>query len=201
MSERKAVDAKSGLLVFTPAVDFFFGGISCKSRTPMSSLSLLNRDCIQRGDMETETAFTFHHVLRYIARRRPRWFILENVGQLLEVTVLSDSQISDAEFIVQSSAEIGYFVMYHVFNAHDFGSPANRLRVYFTGWELACQGPCPSIDTGAFGFCTRLHNAMTIPPLPLEEFLLTDEELSPTAVRHTDIHVRHIADTDQKWKR
>ena len=54
----RAVDAKSGMPVQAPDVDWLMGGVSCKSRTPLSSRAQKTLNCIARGDLSTETALT-----------------------------------------------------------------------------------------------------------------------------------------------
>lgn len=70
----------------------------------------------------------FFEIARILRDRRPRYFLLENVGGLL-------SHAGGETFvaIVEILADIGYRVQWQVLNSKDFGVPQNRERVFIVG--------------------------------------------------------------------
>ena len=101
----------NGLSIFVPWVFAFQTGFSCKSRSTQSSKSSTHKHCIQTGQMDAETCYTWSHVWSYIKRALPMVVILENVRLLLE-KALDESSRSDAEFIIEQFQELGYYAIY-----------------------------------------------------------------------------------------
>lgn len=75
----------------------------------------------QRGNL-------FFEIIRIIEQTKPPYLLLENVKGLL-----NHDQGNTFKTIIQSIAELGYTVQWHVLNSKDFGVPQNRERVYIIG--------------------------------------------------------------------
>lgn len=166
---------KSGLTVQVPDVFWLMAGFSCKSRTPLSSSSRKNLNCIVRGDTTTETAMTFYSILNFIRRRRPQMLTLENVKQLM---AKPDAETqSDCEHITTLLQELNYHVQPCVFDCVHYGSPAVRLRIYFQAWLV--EPPVGHVlkkeHTLAQGqYWAEFLNYITIPSLDINRFFERD---------------------------
>lgn len=82
----------------------------------------------QQGFEHTEQGQLFFSVQKILDNKRPRYFILENVPNLLRhkngATIARIQDELDA---------LGYEVQHHRFSPHDFGVPQIRDRVYIVG--------------------------------------------------------------------
>jgi DNA (cytosine-5)-methyltransferase 1 len=101
-----------------PDHDILFAGFPCQ---PFSIIGQMNGMNDTRGTL-------FFDIARVLEEKRPRWFVLENVKQLVGhnngYTFSRISQILDT---------LKYTHDFHVFNALDFGLPQKRERVFIVG--------------------------------------------------------------------
>lgn len=140
----------------------------------MSSKAKANKDCLQKGDMEAETTFTYVHIFTYIKKHRPFLFQLENVRQIMSK---GDFDKSDAEWIVSEFRAIGYWVSWFLFDSMDFGSIAARTRVYFLGFNCENFNARPDFmyaKPSPMDWCMNFYNTFSTDSLPLERFLYFD---------------------------
>lgn len=70
----------------------------------------------------------FFDLARILAEKKPRFFVLENVKQLV-----GHNQGRTLKVIMQVLQELGYDAQYKVLNALDFGLPQKRERVWIVG--------------------------------------------------------------------
>jgi DNA (cytosine-5)-methyltransferase 1 len=81
--------------------------------------------------------------LSYVDHYRPKYFLLENVQDLL-IHRLGSSQINihqtrggiemgSAKFIIRALTSLGYQVQFSVLQAGEHGTPQSRMRVFFWG--------------------------------------------------------------------
>ena len=103
-----------------PDVDGFVGGPPCQSWSLAGSMKGINDS---RGKL-------FHDYVHLIEKKKPLFFLAENVAGML-----SDKHISEFLKIIQKFENIGYEVSFKLLNASDFGVPQDRLRVIIVGYS------------------------------------------------------------------
>lgn len=149
----------SGLLQMDK-VDIFAAGFSCKARSKLNC-NRAAADCVQNGT--ACTGETFSHLAAYISRHRPRCVLLENVSDLAEV---SETGISDSDYIVQFFLSIGYVCRPYPIEARKYGSLPRRFRLYWLAFE---SGAAEYLDVAQQ---TLDAMADTVVPRPIEDYLL-----------------------------
>ena len=82
----------------------------------------------QRKGFQDHRGTLFFEIARILSDKRPRYFLLENVPNLLG----HDNGKTFCE-ILRICAEIGYDVQWDVLNSKDFGVPQQRKRVFLIG--------------------------------------------------------------------
>ncbi|ETB64144.1 MAG: Cytosine-specific methyltransferase [Parcubacteria bacterium RAAC4_OD1_1] len=85
----------------------------------------------QRKGLEDERNFLFKEYIKYIAYFKPKFFVMENVPNILSE---KDGYFKDQ--ILKEFNKLGYKVTYGILNASDFGVPQNRRRAIFLGTRL-----------------------------------------------------------------
>ena len=206
LSKVRATDLLSGRMCFLSSCFIFSAGFSCRSRTPLSSKSSQNRNCLQNHQQDAETSYTFDFILEYIQKQRPVLAILENVPALLQKDV---STQSDADWVISELMQAGYVARYWKFAAEDFGSRAARTRIYFIGWRL------PNIDDPKKMVCherlleklawlSQLLECMSLDPFPDSEFVravVGDAEVAKLFLPKNDEHSHGKAGkAEPKWE-
>lgn len=82
----------------------------------------------QRSGLDGERSGLFSEVVRLLTELQPRWFVLENVPNLLSI-----NGGRDMGAVVGALAECGYGLSWRVFDASGFGVPQRRRRIFFVG--------------------------------------------------------------------
>ncbi|HIJ11751.1 TPA: DNA (cytosine-5-)-methyltransferase, partial [Candidatus Woesearchaeota archaeon] len=82
----------------------------------------------QREGFQDHRGTLFFEIARILADKRPRYFLLENVPNLLS----HDDGKTFTE-ILRVCAQIGYDVQWDVLNSKDFGVPQQRKRIFLIG--------------------------------------------------------------------
>jgi DNA (cytosine-5)-methyltransferase 1 len=104
-----------------PDHDVLFAGFPCQ---PFSIIGQMNGMSDTRGTL-------FFDIARILKEKNPRWFVLENVKQLVGhkkgYTFSRISQILD---------DLKYKHDFRIFNALDFGLPQKRERVFVVGSNI-----------------------------------------------------------------
>lgn len=101
-------------------VDLLTGGVPCQSWSIAGT----------RGGFDDDRGKMWHAYARLLREIKPRAFIAENVKGILS----HDGGKSFAR-ICRMLAATGYEVSFAVLNAHDFGVPQNRERVFIVGFR------------------------------------------------------------------
>ena len=115
--------AEQELLPFVVGMD---AGIPCTSRTPLSSKSSSNLNCVQ--EQREATGLGWKAVHDTIQKHWPTVIGLECVKQLGQK---SGDDTSDADYILQCLRSLGYWAHSDVLEALDFGAPGPRERLYW----------------------------------------------------------------------
>ena len=105
-----------------PAHDVLTGGFPCQ---PFSRAG-------KKMGVEDYRGTLFESIVRVLDRRKPPFFVLENVNSLL---FLDNGR--HFRTILFALAELGYKIEWRVFNAVAFGLPQQRLRVLIVGCREA----------------------------------------------------------------
>ena len=82
----------------------------------------------QRKGFEDTRGTLFFDVLRILKEKRPKYFLLENVKNLV-----SHDNGRTFRVILDSLAELDYVIDFTVLNSKDFGVPQSRERTFICG--------------------------------------------------------------------
>lgn len=126
--EKPAGDIKKIEASQIPDHHLLFAGFPCQ---PFSICGDMNGFDDVRGTL-------FFDIVRILAEKRPRAFILENVKQLK-----GHAQGKTLRRILLILAEIGYCTDYRILNALDFGLPQKRERIFIVGFQEPTQFAWP----------------------------------------------------------
>lgn len=129
--------ARANLRVGEPTV--VSGGPSCQSFSTAG----------QRGALDDPRGAMFQQFLRVVRDARPRFFVMENVRGMLSAaikhrklaergpgfpTLDSREELGSAfEMILRDLRALGYFVVFDLVDAADYGAPQHRQRILFIG--------------------------------------------------------------------
>ena len=101
-----------------PDHDVLFAGFPCQ---PFSIIGSMNGMSDTRGTL-------FYDIARILQAKRPSWFVLENVKQLV-----GNDKGHTLERILSITRSLGYVVDWRILNALHFGLPQKRERIYIVG--------------------------------------------------------------------
>lgn len=103
-----------------PEVSGFVGGPPCQSWSLAGKM----------GGAKDSRGKLFYSYLKLIDKKKPLFFLAENVPGMVSKTHLP-------EFlnILDSFKDIGYEVSYKILNARDYGVPQDRKRVFIVGYH------------------------------------------------------------------
>ena len=101
-----------------PDFDFLVGGFPCQSFSVAGNRQGLNDT---RGTL-------FFEIARILKDKRPRYFLLENVRNLL-----SHDKGNTFKTIIGVFSELGYTISWKIYNSRNHGVPQNRERIYIVG--------------------------------------------------------------------
>lgn len=103
----------------------------------------------QRGSLGDPRGTLFEHFLRVVREAKPRFFVMENVRGLLSAAVKHrplgergpgypklepEEELGSAfQVMTASLSELGYYVVFDVLNAADYGAPQRRQRLVIIG--------------------------------------------------------------------
>ena len=109
------------------------------SSPPCQSFSYAGK----RGGQNDERGILFYNTHEFIARNKPRYFIIENVKGLLSddngktfkiwLEYLGGKSVNGNTTMFSGNNTTPYHVYYKVLNAKDYGVPQNRERVFIIG--------------------------------------------------------------------
>ncbi|MEE0186635.1 MAG: DNA (cytosine-5-)-methyltransferase [Oscillospiraceae bacterium] len=117
-----------------PDFDLLVGGPCCQS------FSVAGR----RLAFEDDRGNLFFDYIRILENKRPKYFIAENVPNLLGI-----SQGECFKIILEKVSELGYSICWRVLNSAGFGVPQSRRRLFIVGY---LGERCPA-EILSFGRC------------------------------------------------
>lgn len=107
-----------------PDFDLLIGGSPCQN------ISIMRRTWTDTGEVEglkgNESKLFFDYI-RILNKKLPKYFIFENVRNLLSSNSGEDWKI------VKECLEFNYNIKYQVINSSDYGVPHTRRRIYIVG--------------------------------------------------------------------
>jgi DNA (cytosine-5)-methyltransferase 1 len=112
-----------------PNFDMLIGG------SPCTDISVANPKNMK--GLKGDESCLFYDYIRILNNKLPKWFIFENVKDLLTTNNGQDWNI------VKSSFEINYNIRYKIMNTAEYGVPQRRKRIYVIGQRK---------DLGEFNF-------------------------------------------------
>ena len=115
-----------------PDFDLLVGGPCCQSFSVAG----------KRGAFEDDRGNLFFNYIQILEAKRPRYFIAENVPNLLGI-----SQGECFRIILEKISELGYSMCWRVLNSAGFGIPQSRRRLFLVGY----LGERCSVKVLAFG--------------------------------------------------
>lgn len=101
-----------------PDFDLLVGGFPCQAFSVAGN---------QKGFNDTRGTL-FFEIVRILTIKKPKYFLLENVRNLL-----SHDKGRTFSVMVQILIDLGYNIRWDVLNSKDFGVPQNRERIYIRG--------------------------------------------------------------------
>ena len=132
-SQDGAYDDVSGCKQPVEIVGVLIAGFSCKDASTLNVHHRDRKDCIKSGAGTTGSTFRF--LLDVVKKQQPLLVILENVASL---NAPADCGRSNLDFVIEAFADIGYKLVWRIFDAADAGAPGRRRRIYMTAYK-ACQ--------------------------------------------------------------
>lgn len=130
-SKVSASNVITGQDVCIPSVRKLTAGFSCASKSPLNNKRKAFTDCVQKG--AGSTGMTFSAVGKTIESINPEEVILENLKQMANK---DDGQnMSDKDWVVEWFREHGYDAAWLEVEARDFGSLANRFRLFLVAFK------------------------------------------------------------------
>ncbi|MCL2228116.1 MAG: DNA (cytosine-5-)-methyltransferase [Oscillospiraceae bacterium] len=100
-----------------PEAELWAGGFPCQD------VSLANQG--KRKGLEGFRSGLFYKYAELVAKRVPRWILIENVPGLL-----NSNEGKDFQTVISTLDELGYCVSWRILDAKYFGTPQRRRRVY-----------------------------------------------------------------------
>ncbi len=101
-----------------PDHDLLLAGFPCQSFSIIGAM---------RGFEDTRGTL-FFDIARIISEKKPKYFVLENVKQLM-----GHDKGKTLNVIIETLKSLGYSVKFKVLNALDFGLPQKRERIWIVG--------------------------------------------------------------------
>ena len=130
-SKVAASNVITGKTVCIPSVRKLTAGFSCASKSPLNVKRGAFKDCVQNG--LGSTGMTFSAVGKTIEAIAPEQVVLENLKQM---AIKDDSQdMSDKDWVIDWFRTHGYDAAWLEVEAHDFGSLANRFRLFLVAFK------------------------------------------------------------------
>ena len=107
-----------------PDFDIIIGGSPCQN------ISIMRRRWTEGGKdegLDGEESKLFYDYLRILNQKLPKWFIFENVQNLINANNGEDFEI------VKGSFEKNYNIRFKIMNTAKYGIPQTRRRLYIVG--------------------------------------------------------------------
>lgn len=166
------------------SIDVVLGGFPCQG------FSVANT----KRSMEDKRNFLYLELLRVVKELQPKFFVAENVKELLS---MQNGQVLN--MILKNFEELGYRVNYQVLNAANYGVPQSRERVIIIGNRIGVENPFP---TPTYTTNTQLEPHLKPTPTVKESigFLQTEEPTNGKIEERLFVNDRiiynHVASTN-----
>ena len=108
-----------------PDFDFLVGGFPCQSFSIAGN----------RQGLDDTRGTLFFEIARILKDKRPRYFLLENVRNLL-----SHDKGNTFKTIIRVLSDLGYTISWKVYNSRNHGVPQNRERIFIIGCHREREG-------------------------------------------------------------
>jgi DNA (cytosine-5)-methyltransferase 1 len=137
----------------------------------------------------------FHQFLRVVRITRPQWIMGENVaGLLTKKTDDGDTPVIDV--ISELFAEIGYPIVFNVYNMANAGVPQSRKRIVIVGNRLSIPYELPAFDEAKVGLRAIAEATLdgAVPtdlPIPDECIVDVAEDAEPSGTPHPFMVLKH----------
>jgi DNA (cytosine-5)-methyltransferase 1 len=137
----------------------------------------------------------FHQFLRVVRVTNPEWIMGENVAGLLTKQT-DDGQNKVIDIIQEHFSEIGYPVVFNVYDMSNVGVPQARKRLAIVGNRLSIPFQLPVFNVAKKGIRDliemTLENAIeTNLQLPSECVVEIPEDMEPTGTPHPFMVLKH----------
>lgn len=137
----------------------------------------------------------FYEFLRAVNIVRPEWIMGENVAGLLTKKT-DDGESSVIDVIQQCFSEIGYPVVFNVYDMSKVGVPQSRKRLAIIGNRLSIKFELPVFDEPKRGIADIIEESMegameTTLDLPEECSILVSDDAEPTGTPHPFMVKKH----------
>ena len=113
-----------------PDFDFLIGGFPCQSFSIAGN----------RKGLDDSRGTLFFEIARILKDKKPRYFLLENVRNLL-----SHDKGNTFKVIVRVLTELGYCISWKIHNSRNHGTPQNRERIFIIGCLEDGRGKLPGL--------------------------------------------------------
>jgi site-specific DNA-cytosine methylase len=182
-----ARDVLSGEMKAVPSPHCFAVGIECDTLSGLNGQSEVGEQVCETGSGKTGS--TAKSTMSFIERARPIIVILENVKNLGAAggSGSMPCRATDLEILITKLNLMGYVVVWQTLRATEFGVPQSRERIYIIAFLAKSEGtllmqvpsnkdddppdlPAWWHDVG------QLIREMKIEPLPIEAFLLNEDD-------------------------
>lgn len=140
----------------------------------------------------------FYEFLRVVRIVQPKWIFGENVAGLLTKKT-DDGESSVIDVIAREFADIGYPIVYKVYNMADAGVSQTRKRLAIVGNSLGIDFEMPTFKDPHPGLRSIMEASMegaleTNLPLPPECCVEVPEDAEPTGTPHPFMVRKHSED-------
>lgn len=181
-------------------LDIFDGSPPCQGFSIANQNRLKGKAKIYDNGISQKNEDMFVEYVRLLKGLQPKVFIAENVKGLTmgkAKATLGDFNLdlfdNQSDTILHSLMDCGYVVRWQILNAADFGTPQNRLRVFFVGvrkdlnldpvfpvslgYQYSVLDALPWLDGKLIIYGCNTTGKETKPNLPGNTFLRDAEEL------------------------
>lgn len=137
LGEVEAGCCRHGKLCTVPSVDCLLIGTSCKDLSRANSSVDRTKLVFSQDTSKGASAQTFRGMLAYCKGHRPGFVIFENVDSIDDkVTANTETNLS---LLMNAMKDLGYEGQKVLTDAHEFGLPCQRRRLYVLFLDTACD--------------------------------------------------------------
>lgn len=162
---KKAKAVKPELLLATP---------------PCQGVSIAGKNRSEKSKSEDPRNLLIFQVIEAISRIKPKFVLIENVPQYLDLQVEHNGSFFDIPGLLKLFFSKEYFIEMHVLNAADYGVAQNRRRAMIRLWEKSADWPLPE----------KIKNKVTVRDAIGDLPSIEAGEISPTPWHFARDHIK-----------